>query len=70
MLFRSTLVGCNNAVTRLDFDFESRLLLGASNDHGVRLWNVDNQRLVVSLIIKAFLKIHSLMQLHFILSQI
>ncbi|EPB65332.1 WD domain, G-beta repeat protein [Ancylostoma ceylanicum] len=46
--FRSTLVGCNNAVTRLDFDSESRLLLGASNDHGVRLWNVDNQRLVSS----------------------
>ncbi|EYC38041.1 hypothetical protein Y032_0748g2032 [Ancylostoma ceylanicum] len=44
----STLVGCNNAVTRLDFDSESRLLLGASNDHGVRLWNVDNQRLVSS----------------------
>ncbi|ETN75522.1 WD domain, G-beta repeat protein [Necator americanus] len=44
----STLVGCNNAVTRLDFDPESRLLLGASNDHGVRLWNVDNQRLMCS----------------------
>ncbi|VDM83322.1 unnamed protein product [Strongylus vulgaris] len=44
----ATLVGCNNAVTRLDFEAESRLLLGASNDHGVRLWNVDNQRLVSS----------------------
>ncbi|WKY09318.1 hypothetical protein Q1695_002016 [Nippostrongylus brasiliensis] len=44
----STLVGCNNAVTRLDFDSESRLLLGASNDNGVRLWNVDNQRLITS----------------------
>ncbi|RCN37555.1 WD domain, G-beta repeat protein [Ancylostoma caninum] len=44
----STLVGCNNAVTRLDFDSEARLLLGASNDHGVRLWNIDNQRLMSS----------------------
>ncbi|CAJ0589729.1 unnamed protein product [Cylicocyclus nassatus] len=44
----ATLVGCNNAVTRLDFDSDSRLILGASNDHGVRLWNVDNQRLMCS----------------------
>ncbi|KAJ1347971.1 hypothetical protein KIN20_003173 [Parelaphostrongylus tenuis] len=44
----NTLVGCNHAVTRLDFNAESRLLLGASNDHGVRLWNVDNLRLVTS----------------------
>uniref|UniRef100_A0A183GET0 WD_REPEATS_REGION domain-containing protein n=1 Tax=Heligmosomoides polygyrus TaxID=6339 RepID=A0A183GET0_HELPZ len=44
----SSLVGCNQAVTRLDFDTESRLLLGASNDNGVRLWNVDNQRLMTS----------------------
>ncbi|KJH47366.1 WD domain, G-beta repeat protein [Dictyocaulus viviparus] len=44
----NTLVGCNNSVTRLDFNMESRLLLGASNDHGVRLWNVDNQRLMTS----------------------
>ncbi|XGW01170.1 hypothetical protein V3C99_013829 [Haemonchus contortus] len=44
----STLVGCNHSVTRLDFDSESRLLLGASNDNGVRLWNVDNQRLMTS----------------------
>ncbi|VDM52091.1 unnamed protein product [Angiostrongylus costaricensis] len=44
----NTLVGCNHAVTRLDFNLESRLLLGASNDHGVRLWNVDNQRLMTS----------------------
>ncbi|KAK5982881.1 hypothetical protein GCK32_002278 [Trichostrongylus colubriformis] len=44
----STLVGCNHSVTRLDFDHESRLLLGASNDNGVRLWNVDNQRLMSS----------------------
>ncbi|KAK6033795.1 WD domain, G-beta repeat protein, partial [Cooperia oncophora] len=43
-----TLVGCNHSVTRLDFDSESRLLLGASNDNGVRLWNVDNQRLITS----------------------
>uniref|UniRef100_A0A0N4VSV4 WD_REPEATS_REGION domain-containing protein n=1 Tax=Haemonchus placei TaxID=6290 RepID=A0A0N4VSV4_HAEPC len=45
---QSTLVGCNHSVTRLDFDPESRLLLGASNDNGVRLWNVDNQRLMTS----------------------
>lgn len=41
----STLTGCVNSITRLDYDSESRCLIGSSNDHAVRLWNIDTQRI-------------------------
>ena len=44
---RCSLSGANQAVTRLDYDKDKRVLLGSSNDNMCRLWNVDNQRLLV-----------------------
>ncbi|CAJ0941614.1 unnamed protein product, partial [Mesorhabditis belari] len=46
----AALTGCNQTVTRLDVNMEDeKMILGASNDHTVRAWNVENQRMMFTL---------------------
>uniref|UniRef100_A0A7E4W6A7 ATG16 domain-containing protein n=1 Tax=Panagrellus redivivus TaxID=6233 RepID=A0A7E4W6A7_PANRE len=42
---KATYVGCSQTVTRIDIDSDNRYLLGASADHSIRLWTLEDQRL-------------------------
>ncbi|KAF8381939.1 atg-16.1 [Pristionchus pacificus] len=44
----STLAGCNQTVTRLDWDPVKRAVLASSNDKTARVWNIDTGRLMVT----------------------
>ncbi|GMT32892.1 hypothetical protein PFISCL1PPCAC_24189 [Pristionchus fissidentatus] len=44
----TTLAGCNQTVTRLDWDPVKRSVLASSNDKTARLWNIDTGRLMVT----------------------
>ncbi|TPP62015.1 Family S9 non peptidase ue S09 family [Fasciola gigantica] len=46
---RSTLVGCNAAVTAIDFDPHETVVLGASSDFSCRVWTLNDSRLRVNL---------------------
>ncbi|KAF6767855.1 hypothetical protein AHF37_09865 [Paragonimus kellicotti] len=46
---RSTLVGCNAAVTAIDFDPNETVVLGASSDFSCRVWTLSDSRLRVNL---------------------
>ncbi|CAH8446482.1 unnamed protein product [Schistosoma guineensis] len=45
----STLVGCNAAVTAIDFDPNETAVLGASSDFSCRVWTLNDSRLRVNL---------------------
>jgi len=42
---KSTLVGSNAAVMRVDFDLNGTMVLGSSNDFATRVWTIDDCRL-------------------------
>ncbi|GMT04442.1 hypothetical protein PENTCL1PPCAC_26616, partial [Pristionchus entomophagus] len=44
----TTLAGCNQTVTRLDWDPVKRAVLASSNDKTARLWSLDTGRLMVT----------------------
>ncbi|GMR32360.1 hypothetical protein PMAYCL1PPCAC_02555 [Pristionchus mayeri] len=44
----NVLAGCNQTVTRLDWDPVKRAVLASSNDKTARLWNIDSGRLMVT----------------------
>ncbi|CAH8445843.1 unnamed protein product [Heterobilharzia americana] len=45
----STLLGCNAAVTAIDFDANETAVLGASSDFSCRVWTLNDSRLRVNL---------------------
>jgi len=46
---RNVLVGCNAAITSIDFDTEESMVLVACNDFACRVWSCSNQRLLHTL---------------------
>ncbi|CAL8072058.1 unnamed protein product [Calicophoron daubneyi] len=46
---RSTLIGCNAAITAIDFDPNESVVLGASSDFSCRVWTLNDSRLRVNL---------------------